>query len=1487
MTWKERLIGLPLAIAGAALLSLTLAGMLLTRTDWGREKVRGYALEKLASAIRGRVEIDEVLEGDLLRQVSLAGVRFLEEDGREFASVDTLIIHYRWSDFLFGDLTFAKATIINPVVSLRSEPGIGWNFEEAFRGPRSDAPAADEQQTGSGLRLELQDVAIRSGDVTLLIPWDSAGADSDSVRWHLRDAYGELWREIRFERLNARLSVARVITPPDVSRLFQIVQLNVRATILDDPFEVQQLRADLEVIDNTLSFDVWEGDFPASSVFGQGWVTLESDPQYDFTLRGSPIATTDIEWLLPWMPAGSAELDFNMRTLSDGIALGARNARWQSPEARVRGGFDMSLRDRPDGLAFDTLDLDVETLNTSLITFLTGWESPVGADLSGHVALNGPLSNLSVDAGVTIEAETLPEPTRFTALGTVRASHVWRGELGADDLRLEFDTVRLDLVRALIPGIEVRGDLTGWAHLDGRLAEGVEIDFAVEQRDAGLSPIGLQGAGRVASDTSGLLLDVAVHAEPFSFNTLSRYYPVVLFRGDLVGDVRASGPLSALDVEATLTAVAGDSLRAEGTVEVDDGNVRYAGRVEGRKVRVAPFREGLSQSDIDFRVELVGSGTRWPDLEATGHLEVFSSFVGGVQLDTSFSDLRLAAGRLLIDSAWVVTEFGEMKLSGDLGLAPDSAGRLAFDIVADSVGGLTPWVYPGYSRLAGPSLLPTGEASGADVAAQLEGSAHIWGELVGTIRNPRLAAELEGGGLRLGAWSVDSLEVRDFEIAATEESLRLGGEVSGQGVSAGALRLESVAVTGAVHERSALLEFAVAADSLSSASGRLRVELGQDPWLFGVDRLDVQLGDASWRLEDAATVRLSSSGALAVDDAVVLSPVGTVNVGGVINDSGPASFHASATGIELGDLTALWPGAIDLSGVVTARADLSGRTRAPQISGSFEISDGSLLGIGFSSVSGQVGYQDRVASIDVSMWRGEARLFRMHGTYPLELTLPDFAIDVPEREIDLTIEGDSVPLNLATLIFGDEIAEPHGYARGRVSVGGTPGNLSLDGPATLIDGGFRVIYSGITYRGLQGQAYFRGQNVELQNLSLGAVPLRNGASGGRGEVNGSINLQDVRNPGFDLTISGAELPLYNQLDARFIVSGRAHLGGMYRAPIVNGDLSVVSGVLFMDEIGRQAEIINPYFEPIEGSFVLLDSLFGLPGAGLRPENPFLDNLTMAVGVDVQHDTWLRSAEANVEIAGRLNISRQPGSNEWRIDGTLQAPRGDYRLFNKRFEVSEGTIEFVGVPAMNPNLRIVALYNLRTQKKPIEIRLIIGGTLENMMLQLESDAQPPIPESDLLSYLMFGRPSYEITRSTPEERSLLSDVAADVPQAFLGQALGSLLVGETGVTYIDVSRVNYWGGATDSEYQQGVGTAYTATQVEVGWYLAPTVFVSVAQHLAGTVRPTVRLEWQLDENLTLRGVTQPRFGEAGRLIFEVPGADIQQSIGLFLFYGWSY
>jgi translocation and assembly module TamB len=640
-----------------------------------------------------------------------------------------------------------------------------------------------------------------------------------------------------------------------------------------------------------------------------------------------------------------------------------------------------------------------------------------------------------------------------------------------------------------------------------------------------------------------------------------------------------------------------------------------------------------------------------------------------------------------------------------------------------------------------------------------------------------------------------------------------------------------------------------------------------------LEALRLELGASRWELAGPASVRVVRSGGLRVEPLVLEGPGVRAAVEASVGVAGPVSLRAELADVDLGDVAALWPDSLDVAGVLGAELSVSGVAEDPVARADFELQDGRLFGVAFSRLAGTLEYRDGGLEVDVTVQGGPRRIARLFGTFPLDLRLPEFGLDVPERAVDVTLQADSLPLTLARLIT-DQVSDLGGHARGRVRVRGTPGALSLEGPVTLRGGRFRVLRTGILYEGLSGELSLSGDVVTLEGVTLRS------SEGGRAVITGTLTLKRLNDPGFDLRMAATGLPMYDGLDARAVVSGTMDLTGRYTRPTLRGKLSVVSGVLFMEEIGRQREIVDPFAE----EFTLLDATFGLEGVARRASNPFLDNLTMDLELEVERDTWLRSTDANVEIAGKLTVRMRPDQEEMRIDGTLFAVRGDYRFLNKRFEVSEGTIEFVGTPGMNPSLRIVALYTVRTQKQPIEIRLIIGGTLEDMKLSLESDHQPPIPESDLLSYLLFGRPAYELTR-TGEESSVIADLTRGVPQTVLGYALSSLLVGEAGIAYVDVSRVTPSG--VQGEYRSGVGPALAATQVEVGWYLAPTVFVSVAQHLVGAVRPTVRLDWKLDERFTLRGVSEPRFGREGVLFYGGPGQDLEQSIGVFLIYGWSY
>ncbi len=1465
MTWKERLIGIPLAIFGALLLLIMAAGMGLTRTDWGRERVRSYALEKLNGAINGRIEIDAVLEGDLLRMVRMAGVRIYESDGSEFARIDTLAVSYRWSQFLLGNVTLASVELVGPVVQLRVSPD-GWNFEEVFRGPESSEP---DTTGGPGRRprIVLRDVAIRSGDVTIRQPWQPDGTDPDSSRWHLEETDDGWYRVYRVERLYARLPVAQVEAPEDIRRLFQASQLSCRATIIGESVDIEQIRTHIEIRGDTLHFQAWDVILPDSRLpFGSGWVTLRGRPEYDIELRGDPVTTDDIRWLVPWLPAGVTNLDFRFRSLRDRVELEATNAHWESPGATLSGRFAMTMRDRPDGLRFNEVDLDVQRLTTELIDSITGWQAPMPAVLAGRVVLNGPLSEMHVDADVTVYPDSAMAPSHVVALGTVRVD---RNGIGAGNLDVRFDTVQLDLVRAFVPSLTVQGEVEGHAWLDGHLAEGLAIEFDVAQRDRDLVPTHLVGAGTITADTTRpLQLDLSVRGNPFSLTTLSRYFPAIPFRGEYTGEFSAVGALDDLDVSARLHGT-GDSLRIRGRLQLAADPPRYTGDIQGWRMSLPEFREGLPASDLDFKVSFEAQGANLAELRAEGRADVSASFVGGVGFDSVAAELRIANGRLLVDTAVVLGEFGELEASGSLSLLADESDSLSFELRADSLGALNPWLNPTLEALAAPTLAAISAASPPTPVSRVEGSARVRGWITGEPGRMSIRGRVEGSRLSYRDLVADSFDIEGLDVGKSDGRLHARGDLIATNVLLGKLTFDRLALSADYSDTLSTASFTFSKGD-ASIYGHINSSVVGDTRTFGIDTLKVQLASSTWALSEPVTVQLAGSGAKELGALDVVGTSGRLTAAGTIEAAGPTSFQAAVEGADLAEMSVLWSDSTDIAGVVGARVELSGSAEDPVVRGDFEIADGRLYGVDFSTLRGSFDYQGGKAEIDFSAWRDDSRMFRLYGTMPFDLTLPGPRFALPERAFSLTLEGDSIPLTLATIIT-DQIADPQGRAEGTVYIRGTPHQLDLQGPIAISNGSFRVLRTGILYTDIKGALRFEGNTMEVWGAEL------RGSGGGTGTVRGTVTFGTLTNPEFELTLEAVALPAYDRLDAFAVLSGTVTLRGLYEAPIVNGDLSVISGVLFVEEVGRQREIVDIF----EEGFTLLGEMDEVD----RPSvSPFLQNLTMDLNLNVAQDTWLRSADMNVEIAGNIIVEMRPGQEEWVFRGTLQAVRGDYRLFNKRFAVEGGTVEFPGTPGIDPSLQILALYTVQTQKQPIEIQLQVGGTLANPTLALDSDHQPKIPESDLLSYLLFGRPSYELTRAS-EERNLIDDVTAGVPQAFLGYALSSLLVGEAGIAYVDVSRVTPSGA--EGEYRSGVGPALTATQVEVGWYLAPTVFVSVAQHLVGAVRPTVRLDWRLDDNLTLRGITEPRFGREGVLYYGGPGQSLEQSIGVFLFYGWTY
>src|SRR5204862_6527219 len=84
-------------------------------------------------------------------------------------------------------------------------------------------------------------------------------------------------------------------------------------------------------------------------------------------------------------------------------------------------------------------------------------------------------------------------------------------------------------------------------------------------------------------------------------------------------------------------------------------------------------------------------------------------------------------------------------------------------------------------------------------------------------------------------------------------------------------------------------------------------------------------------------------------------------------------------------------------------------------------------------------------------------------------------------------------------------------------------------------------------------------------------------------------------------------------------------------------------------------------------------------------------------------------------------------------------RRGHSLLPKTFHSKRGPGTFTGGAELNPLRQAAGEYEVALTGRPnFNVRVLIGGTMQKPKLTLESDAQPPISQSDLLSYLAFGR-----------------------------------------------------------------------------------------------------------------------------------------------------
>ncbi|HEX2166949.1 MAG TPA: hypothetical protein VHG09_06875, partial [Longimicrobiales bacterium] len=508
----------PLRLAGyiaiGVLSGLLLAAgliFLLSRTDWGMERVRGFAVSWLAERVDGELRIGRVSGPGLLGGVVLHDFGIIDPKGRPFLATDSIELNYNIRTLLGGSVVLNDVALYGPEIVLEQLPGdTAWNFEYVFpdNSPGEDAP--------STRRLILfNDAVIHDGTATVRMPLEPDGPiePSDTARMIIDRLQGGLARVMRFEDLNARLNRVIWESPIEPGRLIEIGSLQSRAFLWRDPLLIEDMGGTITMRDTIVAFDLPEVELPATRASVIGRVLLnEGGNDIDIRVEASRVAFSDLQFLHPEIPEeGGGSVLLRVQSQPKGILWLAQDARLSTPGTSVAGSFGVVTGDT---LYFTNVDLRASPLDVDLIESILPGGLPVDGLLVGTVEVRGPLSALETSGDM-----------RLTGSGTGADSEIaWRGVLDVRNRSVaarSFDAdvrhLELALVAAFAPELKMKGSVSGNVQGSGR-RDRLNFTGMLEHASSDGGRSVFDGGGSIEGGGRSRRLDLTLNASPVTIH---------------------------------------------------------------------------------------------------------------------------------------------------------------------------------------------------------------------------------------------------------------------------------------------------------------------------------------------------------------------------------------------------------------------------------------------------------------------------------------------------------------------------------------------------------------------------------------------------------------------------------------------------------------------------------------------------------------------------------------------------------------------------------------------------------------------------------------------------------------------------------------------------------------------------------------------------------------------------------------------------------
>lgn len=1355
--------GLSLVVLG---LVVGLVVVLITQTPYGRDRVRDLIASRIRPSVHGRMYVGDI-HGGLLGGVIIDSLEIRDPDDSLVLASGPITLDYDPRDLLDKRVLLSHAELTRPVFYARRHANGDWNFRRTFPGSgKKRAPIS--AQRGFGDYIVADSLTIKDGTFILTMPWhpdDSLhGVKRDSAVRHALGAsdhevhrtaegYAKTWR---WTGLDLESPYVRIADPDSVGQLYTASRMSVKES--DPPFLFSNVKAVARVNGDSLWLDMPHWELPGSNGSARGKVLWGNDlpVRYAIDVTGDTLSLADVAWVYPTLPTdggGRAHLRIvndpkNLNVIE--YQLSRMDVR--STKSHLTGAMTFAVGGPV--LAVKNLDVVATPMDFAFIRALNGQPFPVDwqGTISGTLkAAGGPLNRFKVDAANLVfrDAHVPGAETRATAHGELDilypAFTVFRG------LDVNVSSGDLRTIQFLYPNFpRLHGTISGTATLDSSWLDVRFSNGDLTWHDGPGEPTHVTGSGRVTYGEKFMTYDMTLDAKTLSLTELAQSYPMLPVRGLVSGPARISGTTEALDVNTTLTGAAG-TVAFNGRLDSYPPGYMMRGQttLTHLDVRTLLERADLPATDLSARFDTDISGDSLANLSGRVAAVVTpGSVVDGVRIFAGRARLAADAGRLHVDTLSLETTAATLFASGGIGLAPGVRDSLRVAVFVDSLGGLRRWV-------------------AADAARDsLEGSFSVNATLTGSIKSLDARGTVAAASLYRAGTSASAIKgtfaLRDVTAAPLGDIIvgidtakvagivlaRTDGLITLDGPGHGRISLEARETTG--------------------QTGRAAADL-----LLHGDTVDTRLDSLTLATDTSATGtrwRLTAPAHLVASPASIeVAPLrfedgkgGTVALSATLPATAPITGALVGEKVPLGDMASFFQLHVPLGGLASFRVALSGTRPAPVIDWTAVLQQPRSGAVRLDRIEATGKYADRSLGGTARFYRGEQATMVATVALPVDLAL----LPRENRLLGDPLHG-SVRADSADLAVLETLAPGLDVTAGRFSIagelGGTWQRPTIDGRLAVNGGAAAIATLGVRIRNVQVAISMHGDSVAIERLSA-----QSDDPGERGTIgaHGFIDLDYLhhapdtpRNATFALDVSARGFHALNKRsigDIR-ISSPGLHLAGSERSSSLTGTVIVDKGVIYIPELTKKRvldvndTLLTDLTNGTARSRALLADAPTSVVQGLQ-----LQNVRLVIGPEV----WLRSTEAAIQLGGEVNVTKgrdptiaalgETAPEQLALQGTLTANRGQYRLelspaISRTFDVTSGRLTFAGDPEVNPALDINAVHTVRTENgQDVRVRVAIRGTLLNPELVLSSDEGMQISQTDLVSYLAFGKPSFEVT-----------------------------------------------------------------------------------------------------------------------------------------------